>query len=175
MRYVLLASLFSVGLTASFQIANSQPPAGPLATGVHDPDALTCDAPQLVPLAKAVGWKTCIQNSMVATFSETGRLSPGGSVIRSLSDLPMSRDPTPTGAGDPDAVTCTVPTRSAGSVQLGPIACAHNAFWAKLDAAGCTLSPDLRHIIRSGTTKKLNPIGCTHIKGRNGILPPVFF
>jgi hypothetical protein len=144
-----------------------------LPSGVHDPDALTCDAPQLVPLAKAAGWRICVQNSIVATFSETGALSPGGTVVRSFSDLPMSRDLT--GAGDPATVTCLPQPAFSGSASLGPIACAHNDFWVRLNVAGCILSPNLRIIQRSGTTKNLNSLACTHIRGRNGILPPMFF
>jgi hypothetical protein len=155
-------------------LAVSAASAQELPSGAHDPDALTCDSPQLVPLAKAVGWKICAQNSIVATFGETGRLSPGGVVLRSYADLPISRDLT--GAGDPDAVTCREGERQqTGSRTSGPIACARNDFWAKLNVAGCTLSPGARAIIRSGTTKNLNPLACTHIQGRNGILPPLFF
>jgi len=144
-----------------------------LPSGAHDPDALTCDAPQLVPVAKAVGWKICVQNSMLATLSATRELSPGGAVVRSLSDLPMTSYPM--GEGNPDAVMCAQQQKQSGSRSLGPIACAHNDFWAKLNVAGCVLSPSARAIIRSGTTKNLNPLACTHIRGRNGILPPTFF
>jgi hypothetical protein len=145
-----------------------------LPSGAHDPDALTCDAPQVVPLAKAVGWRICVQNSIVTTFSETGRLSTGGTAIRSYSDLPISQDLT--GAGDPGAVTCRVGDRQrTGSRTDGPIACAHNDFWAKLNARGCILSPNARVIIRSGTTKNLDPLACTNVPGRNGRLPPQLF
>jgi hypothetical protein len=143
-----------------------------LPSGVHDPDALTCDAPQLVSLAKLVGWRICVQNSILATFGETGAMSPGGTVIRSSSDLAMSYKPT--GEGDPDAVTC-LEQQGTETRFRGPIACAHNDFWAKLNARGCTLSPNAKAIIRSETTKNLNPLACTHVPGRNGVLPPVFF
>jgi beta-lactamase regulating signal transducer with metallopeptidase domain len=166
--------------TAASQPASKASPAftavasNELPSGVHDPDALTCDAPQLVPLAKAVGWRICVQNSIAATFSKTGALSPGGTVVRSLSDLSLSQNPT--GEGDPDAVTCREQQRLTAARFSGPIACAHNDFWAKLDAAGCTLNPYARAIIRSGTTKNfLNPLACARIQGRNGILPPSFF
>ena len=94
--------------------------------------------------------------------------------IRSYSDLPISQDLT--GAGDPGAVTCRVGDRQrTGSRTDGPIACAHNDFWAKLNARGCILSPNARVIIRSGTTKNLDPLACTNVPGRNGRLPPQFF
>jgi hypothetical protein len=145
-----------------------------LPTGLHDPDALTCDAPQLVTLAKAVGQKICVQNSMAATFGETGALKPGGTVVRSISDLSLSQNPT--GKGDPDAVICRQQQQLTGERFNGPIACARNDFWARLDVAGCALDPTARSIIYSGTTKNFtNPSACTRIKGRNGVLPPSFF
>jgi len=142
-------------------------------SGVHDPDALTCDSPQLADVAKAVGSRICVQNSILPALSETGALSPAGARVRSLSDLPLSRDPT--GTGDPDTVTCLNPQRQTGALFRGPIACAHNDFWAKLNAAGCVLSPEARAIIPSGTAKVFKPLACEHIQGRNGVLPRTFF
>ena len=143
------------------------------ATGAHDPDALTCDAPQLVPLAKAVGWRICIQNSLVATLNENGTLNLGGVAVKSYSDLPISEQPT--GEGDPNAVACQEPQLLTGARSRGPIACAHNAFWAKLAAGGCVLTPSARAIIYSPTSKKWNTGACRHMKGRNGWLPQIFF
>ena len=160
-------------IVGALLLAAPAAPAQELPSGAHDPDALTCDSPQLVPLAKAVGWRICVQNSIVATFGETGKLSSGGVVVRSYADLPISKDLT--GTGNPDAVTCREQQRATGSRTSGPIACAHNDFWAKLNAAGCILGPAARAIIRSGTSKNLNPLACTHIQGRNGVLPPSFF
>jgi hypothetical protein len=93
-----------------------------LPTGAHDPDALTCNAPQLVPLAKAVGWRICAQNSLVATLGEKGRLSLGGTLIKSHSDLPISEQPN--GAGNPNAVTCQEAQLEPEGRWGGPIACA---------------------------------------------------
>jgi beta-lactamase regulating signal transducer with metallopeptidase domain len=153
------------------------PPAAPgqkLPSGADDPDALTCNAPQLVPLAKVAGRDVCAQNSIVATLSETSEPSLGGKPIRSYSDLPISRQPT--GEGDVGAVACWEGARDrTGSRTQGPIACAHNDFWAKLNERGCILSPNARGIIQSGTTKNLDPLACTNIPGRNGRLPPNFF
>ncbi|HEY4077145.1 MAG TPA: hypothetical protein VGM26_09470 [Rhizomicrobium sp.] len=144
-----------------------------LPSGAHDPDALTCDAPQLVPVAKRVGWKICVQNNLLKALRETGALGSDGKAIKSISDLPMSRNPS--GAGDPDTVTCQKQQQQTGSLTYGPIACARNDFWAKLNVSGCVLSPDARVIIRSATTKNLNPLACAHIQGRNGTMPPMFF
>jgi len=144
-----------------------------LPTGAHHPDALTCNAPQLVPLAKAVGSRICAQNSLVATLGEKGRLSLGGTLIKSYSDLPISEQPN--GAGNPNAVTCQEAQLETEGRWGGPIACAHNAFRAKLNTGGCVLTPDARVIMFSWTSKKLNPAYCWHIMGRNGFLPPRFF
>jgi hypothetical protein len=170
MRNTIMA-VSSIAFLACAAQASAQPMDMP--SGVHDPDALTCDAPQLVPLAKAVGWKVCVQNGMLPVLSETGALSPGGPVVRSFADLPLSRDLT--GAGDPATVTCLPQPAFSGSMSLGPLACAHNDFWVRLSVAGCVLSPNLRVIVRSGTTKNLNVLACRRIKGRNGIMPPMFF
>jgi beta-lactamase regulating signal transducer with metallopeptidase domain len=142
-------------------------------TGTRDPDALTCNAPELVPLAKAVNWRICLQNSLVATLGEDGGLRLGGTAVRSYSDLPISE--LPTGEGDPNGVTCQEPQLLTGTRWRGPIACAHNAFWAKLAAGGCVLTPSARSIIFSPTSKKWNTLACVHMKGRNGLLPRVFF
>jgi hypothetical protein len=167
-------TMIAVGSIAFLAFA-SQMSAGSqeLPRGVHDPDALTCDAPQLVAVSKSVGWGLCVQNSILATLIETGGLRPGGAAVRSYADLPISH--APTGQGDPDAVTCLEPQRGTGSRSRGPIACAHNDFWAKLNAGGCVLTPNARVIIRSGTSKNLDLLACTHIQGRNGRLPPMFF
>jgi hypothetical protein len=127
----------------------------------------------IAPLAKAVGWSICVQNSLVETLGGSDRLSLGGTVVSSYSDLPISYQPT--GAGDPNAVTCLEALERTGGHSRGPIACAHNDFWAKLNAAGCVLTPNARVIIKSGTSKNLDPLACTHIMGRNGKLPPRFF
>lgn len=140
--------------------------------GAHDPEALTCDAPQLVPVEKAIGWRICVQNDMLTTLSETGALSPGGPAVQHISDLPLAV--APTGEGDPAAITCR--SNQTGTKALTtPIACAHNDFWAKLSSAGCILSPNARVIMRSGTAKVYKPLACKHIQGRNGIMPPMFF
>ena len=75
----------SIAFLAFASQASAQPM--DLPSGVHDPDALTCDAPQLVSVEKAIGWKLCVQNSMLATLSETGALSPGGPVVRSFAEI----------------------------------------------------------------------------------------
>jgi len=144
-----------------------------LPRGLHDPDALTCNAPQLVPVAEAVGWRICLQNSMVAQISESGGLNLDGKLVKSASDLPMFRQE-PTGEGDPTAVACRG-REDTGTRTPGPILCAHNAFWAKLHVRGCVVAPNGWSILRPDTSKNLDPLGCTNIPGRNGKLPRIFF
>jgi hypothetical protein len=49
---------------------------------------------------------------------------------------------TPTGQGDPDAVTCRVPQLLPGSRLPGPEVCKANRVWAQLRAEGRDISPD---------------------------------
>jgi len=131
-------------------------------TGAHDPEAITCDAPELVALSKARGWPLCVQNDMV----------------QNLAALPLAGAPVmdrPTGQGDPAAITCRARQELTGSRVMGPETCARNSFWAKLAVDGCVLSPGSRAIIRDGTTKILRPPACIRIQGRNGVMPPTFF
>lgn len=166
--------IFAIGSIAMLALASQAiAQSKDVGTGAHDPDALTCNAPQLVALENAVGWRVCAQNSLVATLGEAGAPDLGGTVVRSYADLPIAEQPT--GAGDPNAVTCLPAQQRTTARSRGPIACARNAFWARLNVAGCILTPDARVIIKSGTSKNLDPLACTHIMGRNGKLPPIFF
>ena len=54
---------------------------------------------------------------------------------------------TPTGEGDPDAVTCRVPQLLPGSRLPGPEVCKANSVWAMLRAEGEDISPDGTHLI----------------------------
>jgi beta-lactamase regulating signal transducer with metallopeptidase domain len=49
---------------------------------------------------------------------------------------------TPTGQGDPDAMTCRVPQQLPGSRLPGPEVCKANRVWAQLRAEGRDISPD---------------------------------
>jgi hypothetical protein len=128
--------------------------------GMHDPEALTCDAPELVLASKAAGHPVCMQNDLLAQTP-------------SITSWPVAD--LPTGEGSPDAVSCRAPQQATGTRFLGPEVCARNAFWAKLQDAGCIISPGGRAILRSATTKKLNSLACHQIPGRYGVLPVTFF
>ena len=147
---------FAAGLFLVLGIALAHAESPPI--GAHDPEAITCNAPELVAVSKARGWPVCVQNEMLGM---------------NLADAPvMDR---PSGEGDPGAITCRARQELTGTRVMGPETCAHNSFWAKLTVDGCVLSPGSRTILRLGTTKVLRPLACTHIQGRNGIMPPTFF
>jgi len=63
---------------------------------------------------------------------------PGASV----KDLKQALAITPSGQGDPDAVTCRVPQLLPGSRLAGPEVCKTNRVWAALRADGQDISPD---------------------------------
>ena len=130
--------------------------------GAHDPEAITCNAPELVAASKARGWPLCVQNEMLDRLG-----------AMSLASAPVLDRPS--GEGDPAAITCRARQELTGTRVMGPETCAHNSFWAKLAVDGCVLSPGSRTILRLGTTKVLRPLACTHIQGRNGTMPPTFF
>ncbi|MEI7791475.1 MAG: hypothetical protein WCJ15_09905 [Alphaproteobacteria bacterium] len=134
--------------------------AGTPPIGAADPEAITCNAPQLVAASKARSWPLCVQNQMLDSLA-------------ALASAPVVDRPS--GEGDPAAVTCRARQELTGTRIMGPETCARNSFWAKLAVDGCVLSPGSRTILRLGTTKVLRPLACTHIQGRNGTMPPSFF
>lgn len=62
--------------------------------------------------------------------------------------LPHSQD-MPTGAGDPDAITCRSRQQLADSRLMGPQICKRNRVWAELYKAGKTISADGLSIVGS--------------------------
>jgi hypothetical protein len=139
-----------------FAAAHAEPPP----VGAADPEAITCNGPELAEASKQRGWPLCVQNDMLDGLA-------------SLAAVPVLDRPS--GEGDPAAVTCRARQELTGTRVMGPETCAHNSFWAKLAVDGCVLSPGSRTILRLGTTKVLRPLACTHIQGRNGTMPPTFF
>jgi hypothetical protein len=134
--------------------------AEPAPIGAHDPEAITCNGPELAEASKQRGWPLCVQNDMLDGLA-------------SLASAPVVDRPS--GEGDPSALTCRARQELTGTRVMGPETCAHNSFLAKLAVDGCVLSPGSRTILRLGTTKVLRPLACTHIQGRNGTMPPIFF
>ena len=68
-----------------------------------------------------------------------------GGTVKALKEAMLAL--TPTGEGDPDAVTCRVPQLLPGSRLPGPEVCKTNSVWAKLRAEGQDISPDGTRVI----------------------------
>jgi len=81
------------------------------------------------------------------------------SVIVPGERLPRSAD-MPTGAGDPDAISCRVPQQLADSRLMGPEICKRNRDWAKLYKDGRNLSPDGTRIVKGERERTFNPQAC---------------
>lgn len=97
-------------------------------SGDGNPDAVTCRAPQALP-GGGMGPKLCMHNNVWARLTMTGQdLSADG---KSVFLRPTVADPS--GAGNPDAVTCRRPMTSTGSrTTAGPKVCLSNRRWKDL-------------------------------------------
>jgi hypothetical protein len=73
--------------------------------------------------------------------------------------LPRSAD-MPTGAGDPDAISCRMPQLLPGSRLMGPEICKRNREWAKLYKDGMNISPDGAQLVRGEKQRTYNPTNC---------------
>jgi hypothetical protein len=89
------------------------------------------------------------------------------SVIVPGERLPRSAD-MPTGAGDPDAISCRMPQQLANSRLMGPEICKRNRDWAKLYKDGRNLSPDGTRIVESEKAQTYNPLNCVTIGHDSG-------
>jgi hypothetical protein len=81
------------------------------------------------------------------------------SVIVPGERLPRSAD-MPTGAGDPNAISCRMPQQLPNSRLMGPEICKRNRDWAKLYKDGRTLSADGTRIVESEKAHTFNPLNC---------------
>ena len=97
-------------------------------SGDGNPDAVTCRAPQAMP-GGGMGPKVCMHNNVWARLTMTGQdLSADG---RSVFLRPTVANPS--GAGDPNAVTCRRPMPSTASrTTAGPEVCLSNRRWKDL-------------------------------------------
>ena len=73
--------------------------------------------------------------------------------------LPQSAD-MPTGAGDPDAISCRAPQPLTDSRLMGPEICKHNRDWAKLYKDGFNISPDGTHPVPAEKWLSFHPQTC---------------
>ncbi|MEP6566019.1 MAG: hypothetical protein ABJB10_12855 [Mesorhizobium sp.] len=84
--------------------------------------------------------------------------------------LPRSAD-MPTGAGDPDAISCRITQQLTGSRLMGPEVCKHNRDWAKLFKRGESVSADGKQIVDAEKARTYNPQTCvTHTQIPSGAL-----
>jgi hypothetical protein len=90
------------------------------------------------------------------------------SVIVNGARLPRSAD-MPTGAGDPDAISCRAPQQLGGSRLMGPEICKRNREWAKLAKNGQNISPDGATIVMSEKQRTYNPQACVTTHSVNGL------
>jgi hypothetical protein len=97
-------------------------------SGMGDPNAVVCRAPQRLP-SGVMGPKICMQNDIWVRLSLTGKdLSADG---KNVFDRPTVVQPT--GEGNPDAVTCRrkVPL-TATHIRFGPKVCLANKQWKEI-------------------------------------------
>jgi len=95
-------------------------------TGVGDPNAVVCRAPQHIAGSDQLGPQVCLKNSEWWKMAMDGKdIASDG---KSLIDRPTVKNPK--GEGDPDAITCRTPQ----FVWSGPPVkiCRLNIFWADL-------------------------------------------
>ena len=74
--------------------------------------------------------------------------------------LPRSADQ-PTGAGDPDAISCRTRQQLTGSRLWGPEICKRNREWADLNQRGANISPDGLTLVDSEKQRTLKPQTCS--------------
>ena len=99
-------------------------------SGDGNPEAIVCRAPQALD-GGGMGPKVCMHNNVWARLTMTGQdLSADG---KSVFLRPTVSNPS--GAGDPDAVTCRRPeTSTASRTTAGPKVCLSNRHWKTLAA-----------------------------------------
>jgi hypothetical protein len=100
-------------------------------SGLGDPNAIVCRAPQPLPAPGAMGPKICMHNNVWARLSLTGQdLAADG---KSVFARPTVDEPT--GDGNPDSVTCREPVAlTASRTRHGPEVCLTNGQWKSLAA-----------------------------------------
>ena len=96
-----------------------------------------------------------LQTSLGAGSAATDVLQ-GGSQNQLQAKLQRSQD-MPTGAGDPDAITCRTRQQLADSRLTGPEVCKRNRDWAELYKVGKTISADGQRIVNSEKAVTLGP------------------
>ncbi len=127
-----IATLFLLLATPAFAALDdaNAPVLAVTPSGDGNPDAIVCRAPQPLADSGALGPQICIHNSVWARLTLTGQdLSADGKSVFPA----RHRANDPSGAGDPDAVTCRRPmTSTASRTKHGPEVCLTNHYWKEL-------------------------------------------
>ena len=123
-------------------------------SGEGNPDAIVCRAPQALA-SGGVGPKVCMHNNVWQRLTMTGQdLSADG---KSVFLRPTVADPS--GAGDPEAVTCRRPmTSTASRTTAGPEVCLSNRRWKDLAAQEKRIDKDGQVV----STRIYGPGGAGH-------------
>ena len=117
--HILLATLFSLGLTISVQADTGRPS-----------NRIVCEAPELTALSGKLGRNLCVQKSIVANLSVTGPALH--TAARALLEHPIGYNP----SRDPDAITCRQDSTQTGT-RLPPVmTCGYNRDWKALWGPG---------------------------------------
>ena len=74
----------------------------------------------------------------------------------------------PTGEGDPDAITCRPPQRTAGDRLPGPEVCKKNSVWAQYRRDGMDVAPDGKHDITLKSDNRGPGRNCRNVGGAGG-------
>jgi hypothetical protein len=116
-------------------------------SGVGDPGAVVCRAPQRLP-SGAMGPKICMQNDIWVRLSLTGKdLSADG---KSVFERPAVDQPT--GRGDPDVITCRKPVPlTVSRIRFGPKVCLTNQQWKDI--------AEKKMVVNSAGEIVMRPIG----------------
>jgi hypothetical protein len=97
---------------------------------------------------------------ITVTPSDTEPVTAGEARIQRTAD-------SPTGEGDPDAISCRLPQQRPDTRLLGPEICKRNRDWAHLRSAGDDISPDGRSVVPSEKrrTTQSTASTCFHLEG----------
>ncbi len=85
--------------------------------------------------------------------------APSGAPAQAVAFAPSS-SATPTGEGDPNAITCRAPQTLPGSRLKGPEVCKSNAVWAQYRRDGMEPAADGVHDVRAEKWRSVNPQAC---------------
>src|SRR5688572_29225641 len=127
---VLAFVLLATPTTLAAQEYPNAPTYATTPSGHGDPETVVCRAPQPLP-SGGMGPRICLRNVIWVRLTMTAQdLSADGKSVHARA---LVADPT--GAGEPEAVTCRRPEATTASrVERGPMVCLTNKYWADLAA-----------------------------------------